>query len=337
MRLLADPDALEFAASIRELFDDVADPTALRVAWDDSDGRIPGLWKRLADSGALGLTVSEEYGGAGADLTAMLPVLIEIGRAALPGPIVETVVGATLLAEAGGDVAADWLPRVVAGEVVIAVDLGPGSLVSAAPWADLLVVPDHAGVLCAVRRTDAVVTSLPSVDHGIRLGTVDVPAGAGTALGGIDLEAAFDSVVVATAAQLVGLAEAMVEMSVRYSLEREQFGVPIGSFQAIKHQLADAYVANSFAVPVVARAAWSAAQGSSSRSRDASHAKCAATDAAQRAARTALQVHAGIGYTYEHDLHMWMKRTWSLSSLWGTKDWHRERVAHAVLDPVILT
>ncbi|HVT64978.1 MAG TPA: acyl-CoA dehydrogenase family protein [Mycobacteriales bacterium] len=331
MRLAPDQDALDFAASIRELLADIADAAALRVAWDDADGRIPGLWKRLAEAGVLGLTVPEEHGGSGADLTTLLPVLVELGRFALPEPVAETVVGAGLVAKAGGLFAEDWLPRIVSGEAAVAVRLGPGDLVSAAPWADLLIVPDHAGVLCAVPRDEATITAMESVDRGVRLGTVDVPPGAGFALGGVDIEAAFDAAVVAVAAQQVGLAEAMLDMAVRYANQREQFGVVIGSFQAIKHQLADAYVANSFASPVVARAAWSVANDAVSRSRDASHAKYAATAAAQRAARTALQVHAGIGYTFEHDLHMWMKRTWTLSSLWGTASWHKARVAQALL------
>jgi alkylation response protein AidB-like acyl-CoA dehydrogenase len=331
MRLAPDQDALDFAATIRDLLADVADPAALRVAWDDPDGRIPGIWKRLAEAGVVGLTIPEHYGGSGADLTTLLPVLVETGRAALPEPIVETVVGAGLLAQVGGLVAEEWLPRVVAGEVVIAVRLGPGELVSAAPWADLLIVPDHAGVLCAVPRDEATVNVQQSVDGGVRLATVDVPPGAGFALGGIDIEAAFDAAVVGVAAQQTGLAEAMVDMGVRYANQREQFGVVIGSFQAIKHQLADAYVANAFAAPVVARAAWSVAHNTPTRTRDASHAKHAATIAAQRAARTSLQVHAGIGYTFEHDLHMWMKRTWTLSSLWGTAAWHKARVAKEVL------
>ena len=123
----------------------------------------------------------------------------------------------------------------------------------------------------------------------------------------------------------------MLALTVEYVKERKQFGVPVGSFQAVKHQLADVYVANAFALPVVHRAAWSVARALPSRSRDASHAKYAATLAAERAARTALQVHAGIGYTYEHDLHMWMKRTWTLSSTYGDLAFHRTRVAAAVL------
>jgi alkylation response protein AidB-like acyl-CoA dehydrogenase len=332
MRLAANPDALEFASAVRDLLADVADPAALRVAWDDRDGRIPGVWKRLAETGVLGLMVPEEYGGSGADLTALLPVLVELGRAALPEPVIETVVGATLIAQSGGELAEEWLPKVVAGEAVIATGLGPGRLVSATPWADLLVVHDDADLLCAVPRADVELVDEVSVDRGVRLAAVSVNEGAGIALGGLDLDGGFDLGAVAVAAQLTGLAEAMLEMGVRYAGQREQFGVPIGSFQAIKHQLADVFVANSFATPVVARGAWSVARDASTRNRDASHAKYAATVAAQRAARTALQVHAGIGYTFEHDLHMWMKRTWTLSSLWGTAAWHKARIANELLN-----
>jgi alkylation response protein AidB-like acyl-CoA dehydrogenase len=196
-----------------------------------------------------------------------------------------------------------------------------------------LIVVDGAGLHCAVESGDLELIAAESVDRGVRLATITPPHGKGVVLGGTDADAAFNFASVAVAAQLTGLAEAMLDTSVRYANTREQFGVPIGSFQAIKHQLADVFVANSFAAPVVARAAWSVAQDSPSMTRDASHAKYAATVAAQRAARTALQVHAGIGYTFEHDLHMWMKRTWTLSSLWGTAAWHKERVAQSLLAP----
>ncbi|HVT20027.1 MAG TPA: acyl-CoA dehydrogenase family protein [Mycobacteriales bacterium] len=330
MRLAADQDALDFAESIAELLADVADAAALRAAWDDPDGRIPGVWKRLAETGLLGLTVPEQYGGSGADLTTLLPALIELGRAALPEPVVETVVGATLLARCGGDLAAQWLPRVVAGDAVIAVGLGPGSLISAAPWADLVLVQRPDGTVVAAPREAASLTEHASVDRGMRFASVAADDGA--ALTGADPGPVFDLGAVAYAALLTGGARAMLEMSVDYARQREQFGVPIGSFQAIKHQLANVYVGTVFALPVVARGAWSVAHDVPTRSRDASHAKHIATVSAQQAARTALQVHAGIGYTYEHDLHMWMKRTWTLSSLWGTAAWHKARVAKAVLE-----
>jgi alkylation response protein AidB-like acyl-CoA dehydrogenase len=332
MRLRPDPDALEFAASVRELLERSCDAEALRAAWDSADGRVPGLWKRLADTGVTGLTVGESFGGSGMDLTAALPVLVESGRAALPEPLVETLAAAHLLERAGGDVAAAWLPRVVEGSAVLALGPGPTGLVSAAEHADLLVLADEAGAVFALERDAVALTALPSVDTGVRLSTVEWSgADAVARLGGADGLGVFDWAAVAVAAQLVGLAEAMLGMAVAYAKTREQFGVAIGTFQAVKHQLADAYVAVSFARPVVNRAAWSVAQDLPTRSRDVSHAKHAASTAAGRVARTALQVHGGIGYTFEHDLHMWLKRTWTLSALWGNSQWHKDRVTRSLL------
>ncbi|HET6818348.1 MAG TPA: acyl-CoA dehydrogenase [Mycobacteriales bacterium] len=332
MRLRPDPDALEFAASVRELLDRSCDAEALRAAWDSADGRVPGLWKRLAEMGVTGLTVGESFGGSGMDLTDALPVLVASGRAAMPEPLVETLAAAQLLERAGGGAAASWLPRVVEGSAVLALGPGPTGVVSGAEHADLLLLADDAGGVFALERDAVRVTPLPSVDTGVRPATVEWSASEAVArLDGVDGLAVFDWAVVAVAAQLVGLAEAMLDMAVGYAKTREQFGVAIGAFQAVKHQLADAYVATSFARPVVNRAAWSVAQDLPSRSRDASHAKHAASVAAGRVARTALQVHGGIGYTFEHDLHMWLKRTWTLSALWGNPQWHKERVTSSVI------
>ncbi|HET7309831.1 MAG TPA: acyl-CoA dehydrogenase family protein [Mycobacteriales bacterium] len=332
MRLRPDPDALEFAASVRELLDRSCDVEALRAAWDSADGRVPGLWKRLAEMGATGLTIGESFGGSGMDLAAALPVLVESGRAALPEPMVETLAAARLLEQAGGDVASAWLPRTAVGSAVLALGPGPTGVVSAAEHADLLLLADADGAVFALERDAVQVTALPSVDTGVRLGTVSwSPGDAVARLDGADGLAVFDWAVVAVAAQLVGLAEAMLDMAVSYAKTREQFGVAIGTFQAVKHQLADAYVATSFARPVVNRAAWAIVQDLPSRSRDASHAKHAAAVAASKVARTALQVHGGIGYTFEHDLHMWLKRTWTLSALWGNTQWHKDRVSRLVL------
>jgi alkylation response protein AidB-like acyl-CoA dehydrogenase len=332
MRLRPDPDAVEFAASVRELLDRGADGEALRAAWDSTDGRVPGLWQRLAEVGVTGLTVGERFGGSGMPLTAALPALVECGRAALPEPLVETMAAARMLEQAGSDLAADWLPRVVDGSAVLALGPGPTGVVSGAAHADLLLLADDGGVF-AVERDAVRLTPLPSVDAGVRLATVEWSASDAVArLDGADGRAAFDWAVVAVAAQLVGLAEAMLDMAVAYAKTREQFGVAIGTFQAVKHQLADAYVATSFAPPVVNRAAWSVAHDLPTGSRDASHAKHAASMAAGVVARIALQVHGGIGYTFEHDLHMWLKRTWTLSALWGNARWHQERITRCLLD-----
>ncbi len=126
----------------------------------------------------------------------------------------------------------------------------------------------------------------------------------------------------------------MVDMTVAYVQQRRQFGVPIGSFQAVKHHLADARLALEFARPAVARAAWSLAQGDAYdpvlRGRDVSMAKAMATDAAEACGRAALQCHGAIGYTVEHDLHLYLKRSWALARAWGDRRVHAERVGQAL-------
>ncbi len=137
--------------------------------------------------------------------------------------------------------------------------------------------------------------------------------------------------VLGTAAQLCGLADTMIGMTVDYAGERRQFGVPIGSFQAVKHHLADARTALEFARPLVYRAAASMAMHDPDAGLHAGMAKAAASDAASVAARAALQCHGAIGYTTEHDLHFFMKRTWALAATWGGARWHRARIADTLM------
>jgi hypothetical protein len=137
---------------------------------------------------------------------------------------------------------------------------------------------------------------------------------------------AFDRGAWGTAAVLVGLAQRMLDLTTEYVKERHQFGVPVGSFQAVKHHLADAALQLEFARPAVYRAAWSLAVRDNDRSRDVSMAKAMASDAAQFVGRQALQCQGAIGYTVESDLHLYLKRSWALARSWGDAWWHRDRV-----------
>src|SRR4051812_8985915 len=213
MRLLPAPDALEFAEAVRELLGRSCDVEALRAAWDGDTGRVPGLWKRLAEIGVTGLTVGEDHGGAGMDLMAAVPVLVECGRAAAPEPLVGTFAGVALLAAAGGPVAAEWLPRVAAGEAVLAVGEGNPALLSGGAWADLvLVAADEPHGVFAVSGDAAFPALVDALDPGIGLASVSWSQG--TLVEGADGWAAFDTACVAVAAELCGLAQAMLDMSV---------------------------------------------------------------------------------------------------------------------------
>ena len=156
-------------------------------------------------------------------------------------------------------------------------------------------------------------------------------AATGRALEGADVGLALDRGALATAAQLLGLAEKLIDLSVEYAKARRQFGAPIGSYQAIKHHLANALLKLEYARPCVYRAAYAIAHSEPDRHRDVSLAKAYANEAAAFAARVALQCHGAIGYTFEHDLHLWLKRVWSLQRAWGDTAHHRHEVATAVL------
>jgi alkylation response protein AidB-like acyl-CoA dehydrogenase len=145
------------------------------------------------------------------------------------------------------------------------------------------------------------------------------------------LDRAFDRGAFASAAELVGVARRLLDMTVEYVKIRQQFGKAVGSFQAVKHLLAEAHVGIELARPCVYRAAYALARREADRAIHVSMAKAYASDAATRAACAALQCHGAIGYSFEYDLHLWMKRAWALAATWGDAAWHRDRIATAVL------
>jgi alkylation response protein AidB-like acyl-CoA dehydrogenase len=207
--------------------------------------------------------------------------------------------------------------------------------VAEAHVADLLLLP-HDGALYAVAREAAEVTPQPANDPSRRIATVRFdPADARRVASGARAEAlwaeALDRGALGGAAQALGVADRLIEQSVAYTSERRQFGAPVGSFQAVKHRLADCKVALEYARPVVYRAAVSVATGDPRRGVHVSMARLRACEAATRTARAALQVHGAIGYTWEQDLHLWMRRAWSLERAWGRGDFHHDRIRTALL------
>lgn len=331
-------DQLLFRDTVAELFAKECPPEKVRWSWDDAVGRDQSTWAALAEMGVIGLTVPESFGGMGMNEIDLLPILIEAGRYAYPATLVETVaVVAPLLAEAAPAALAEkWLPGIADGSIVATVELEGQPFVTDMHIAGLLIA-QRGDRLFAVPGDS--VRSVPqvSVDGARRLFSVewDEADAELIASGEAGLQAAnraFDRGAVATAAQLLGLSEQMIAMTVAYVVDRKQFGVPIGSFQAVKHHLADAELKVSFAQPTVWAAAYGLATQSEDVVREVSMAKCFASDAAEVVARKALQTHGAIGYTTEHDLHFWLKRSWALSSSFGDALWHRRRVAHILLD-----
>lgn len=330
-------DQRMFRDNLRGFLEKECTPELIRKLWDTDTGRSPELWAKLAELGILGMLVPEANGGLGMNEIDLVLLLEETGRVALPEPIVETAaVAAPLLAGLGGALADTWLPGVASGETIVTIGHPLSPVVADAHVADLLLL-ERDGDIHAVPRDQATLTPQACSDASRRLFTVDFDVSDATRVSmsadaAALMDAAIDRGALAVAAQQVGMSHRMVEIAVEYAKQREQFGKPIGSFQAIKHMLATVQVKTEFARPLVYRAAHSIAHDEPSRSVDVSQASASAADAANLAAKTALQVHGAIGYTWEVDLHLWMKRAWALESAWGSRRWHRRRIAEAVLD-----
>ena len=313
MRFAFTPDQLEFRDAFRELLDRECTPEVVRQP------HVPELWKRVGEMGVLGLR--RELGDV--DLVLLLE---EAGRALLPGPFLATAaVGVPALAEAGET---ECLGRISSGDAVLAVGLR-GEPVAFADVADVLLLGSE-GELHLVSRDRVHLEPAESFSRARPTYHVRWEPSDSTRLDA-RVESAFDRAVLAAAAEAVGVATRLIDMAASYGKVREQFGQPIGSFQAVKHLLANALVKVEFARPAVYAAAWSLATDAPDKRSAVSMAKAVASDAAMLTARNALQVHGAIGYTEEHDLHLWLKAAWALALAYGDAAWHRARVAETVL------
>ena len=342
MRFAFTEQQIEFRDAVRQVLDKECTTTDLRVAFDAPAARTP-RWATLAEMGVVGLTVPEECGGLGMTLLDLVPILEEAGRVALPEPLLETTaLVAPLLAGVGTDRTTALLAAIAAGDIAAAVAPAHATVVPGADGADLIVVtvggPGSGSdpEIHAVPAEALVVTPVPSLDPTRRLGALAWEPTPGTLIASGDdarraLAALDDRAAIATAAELLGLADRMITIAAGYAKERNQFGKPIGSFQAVKHLLAGAQVKLEFARPAVYGAAWSFAQGEPIASRHASMAKAYASDAATEAARVSLQVHGAIGYTWECDLHLFLKRAWALAEAWGSAAEHRSRIVGSLV------
>ena len=327
MRFTLTEEQRGFARSLDDLLTASGTPAVVRC-WAQGD-HDPGLklWTRLADLGVNGLLVAESADGLGATAVEAVVAFEALGRHAVPGPWVETAFMSVLAAQLPDlDSRQELLEGVAVGSEVVTVatpPLTPWALDADAATRALLV--DGGGLHVA-----KVGASVSSVDPARRLfevtserRLVDVPAPA--------LEEAHDTAALVCSAQLLGLGETLLARSVDYVKQRKQFGRPIGEYQALKHALADVRIALDFARPLVHGAAVERDAGA--RTRDVSAAKAYTSDAAYRAARTALQVHGAIGYTSEYDLGLWLLKVRALVGAWGSPGHHRARVLSSLVEP----
>ncbi|MEK9521072.1 acyl-CoA/acyl-ACP dehydrogenase [Streptomyces venezuelae] len=352
MRFLLDDDQREFARSLDRMLTAAGTPAVARswAAGDTAPGRA--LWARLAEADLFALAVPERHGGLGSLPVELAVAFTELGRHVVPGPLVETVAAAALLDRLGaGDTAgrpgtadiasrlgaahtagrlgtaatADLLSRIAAGEALVSLCVpavgGPYALDAEAADAVLVVEGD------TVRLAGAVGPVQPSADPARRLAR---PLGGTVLARGPEVAAATaysaDVAALATAAQSLGLGRALLDRTVAYVGQRTQFGVPVGSFQALKHRLADTLISLEFARPLLHAAALALAEGAEHASAEVAAAKVTTGEAAHAAARTALQLHGAVGYTEEFDLVLWIRKARPLRDAWGTPAACRARV-----------
>jgi acyl-CoA dehydrogenase len=342
--------------------------TATRDAYDDptGDANPPHLWKSLAEQGLFAVLVPEEHGGLGLGQLEAAVVARVLGAAVAPGPWLPTVLSAEAIRLAGSPgQQSDWLPRVAAGQAHLALAVrGPGgawdisgipatarnggqvrldgtaALVEAAHVAEALVVAarevDGVGLYIVDATAPGVaVRRHETLDRTTRLCDVFLDGAPGERLAKSSadvLTTVLDRGATLVANDLVGTGREALTRTVAYDRERVQFGRPVGSFQAIKHALADLHVAVTMAEHAGLYAAYAIDEALPDAPVSVSVAKAKATEAAVLATGAMIQYHGGIGYTWEHDAHFFFKRAKRQEHMFGDAAWHRERIARLVVD-----
>lgn len=352
--------------SVRAFLDNEWGPRKLRQA----GGKLsPELWSGLCGMGLQTLPVPEEFDGAGLGFVDLALVLEEFGRALVPGPMAETILAADILCRFGTpSQRSKLLPQISAGacriafahaqagaghtasDVTLAAERIAGQwrlrgrkiLVPAAQAATHLMVSakPHDGAaalfICDAKHLSTAPQPHRAIDPDSLLASIDFDGVPAQPVGEVPdarpLARLIDTSTLSAALQMVGISAAALALAVDYAGQRTQFDKPIGSFQAIKHKCADMLVALESARSAAYYAAWAAAEDDASLPLAVSMAKAVSSDACRLICNDALQIHGGVGFTWDFDIHFYLKRGKLLEYAFGDASYHRERVAGLVLD-----
>lgn len=321
-----------FQESVKRFLMNELSPEFLRELWDSETGREPSMWQALAEQGLTALSVPEENGGLGLNEVDWVLLIEQCGYFGLPDPLLDTALVASGMLRELPDQAFrnEWLGRIAEGSAWVAVGYPFNALVADAHVADVLLLP-YGDEVHAVKPSEVSLQPVASLDPSRRLFEVEwqpqETAVTDAKLGRRLWDEALNRGALAASAQLLGLVQRILDLSIDYTAERKQFGKPIGTFQAVKHHLADVAIQLEFAKPVVYRAADAVANQLPQRAVYVSQAKLIASEAAEAAARNGIQVHGAMGYTWEMDLQIFMKRAWALDGAWGERAYHKARVS----------
>jgi alkylation response protein AidB-like acyl-CoA dehydrogenase len=368
MALIATDEQEALRDVMRAFLEKYSSETAVRAAMDSATGYDATAWRTAAEQiGVQALTIPEAMGGGGYGFEELAVVMEEAGRTLFPAPLLSTAVLATgALVGVGDSTAREYLARIARGELIATVavsearlhwdqaDITTSAERSAAGWALSGTKPyvldgAQAGVILVAARTAAGVSlfaveagaegmsvdPLESMDQTRRLAAVSLHRTPAVMLGedGSGWETlcpVYDRALAALACEQVGGAQAVLEMTVEYLNVRHQFGRPIGSFQAIKHRCADLLVEVESARSAAAYASTAMAAGADDASVAASIAKVYCSQAFYHVAAESIQMHGGIGFTWEHSAHLYFKRAKSSEALFGWPAHHRDRIASLI-------
>jgi acyl-CoA dehydrogenase len=323
---------------VRDYLADRFDTAKVREVYDDpaGDGIPESLWSAFGEQGMLAVLVPEEQDGLGLGLLDAAVVSRCLGAGVAPGPWLPTVIAGEALRLGGAHVpgAGSWLARIATGEVKLAFAPDLGLPIEYAGVADALVAivgEGSARTLALYEPAAYSVTPVAVLDRTTRLGRVEL-TGSGLALDPAAIAGVLARATVLTAADLAGIAREALTRTVAYDKDRVQFGKPVGSFQALKHRLADLHIATTMAEHAVLYAAHAIDTERGDWELAVSVAKAKASDAARDVTAAMIQFHGGIGYTWEHDAHFFFKRAKRQEYAYGSPAEHFERIAQLTVD-----
>ena len=280
------------------------------------------LWSEVSELGWPGIAIDEQFGGQGLGMVELIVLCEELGYACAPLPFLANAAAGIAIESAGSDAQKEkYLPGIASGEGHGAI--GDDAVVIDAEGAEVIVLFGADGPRL-VPAADAALEPLDLIDQTRRYSRLT--AGDGEPLEG-DAESASNRMIVAVAAELVGIGQRAMDMAVEYAKEREQFGRPIGAYQGVSHACAKMLYDVEEARSLTYAAAWAADAEPESLPLAAAMAKARASEAAWDVCKASIQVHGGIGFTWEHDLHFLLKRARADAQLFGTAGQHKERVA----------
>jgi alkylation response protein AidB-like acyl-CoA dehydrogenase len=333
----------DLAAALREAFADQLSSAALRVAVESTEGFPPGLWKTVAQEiGLCGLTIPEQFGGLGLGMLEANTVHTELGRVLFPGPFLPCALAATALQAAGDRAACErWLPPIAAGELIATVvggdaievttrATGSASFVLAGHVADLFLILRPDGLFAVESSPEVSVDQMTGLDLTRRLTTVRFADAAARPVGAAAGASVAAHLRLALAAEAVGGLEWCLKTCVEYAKTREQFGRVIGSFQAVAHACVQLLSDVQTAGAATRWAAHAAATGSAEAELAGHVAALRAGEAYRTQTEAAIHLLGGVGFTWEHDAHLYYRRARSASALGGGAAFHRAAIADEV-------